>query len=188
MVNDTLAGSARAAHDWGLASWLGGSMYGQFALNPAVAKIDDKRERGKVVNAAWNGYNVVNAISLGAVAVGWFASRLTETRPDRLTEDERRLAMAKDGLTLVALGTGIASAVQGARLAGQEPEGAVPIERGTKPAEETPPAAAKAQRSLAGLGLTNIASGVGLVVVNALLAQRNHSRPPLRRALFRRSS
>ncbi len=47
MVNDTLAQSARAAHDWGLASWLGGSMYGQFALNPAVAKIDDKRERGK---------------------------------------------------------------------------------------------------------------------------------------------
>jgi len=187
MVNDTLAQSARAAHDWGLASWLGGSMYGQFALNPAVAKIDDKRERGKVVNAAWNGYNVINAISLGSVALGWFASRVTETRPDRLTEEERRLAMAKDGLTLVAVGTGIASAVQGARLARQEPEGAVPIERGTKPAQETPREAAKAQRSLAGLGLTNIASGVGLVIVNALMAQRDHSRPPLKRALFRRS-
>jgi hypothetical protein len=37
------------------------------------------------------------------------------------------------------------------------------------------------------LRLLNIASGVGLVVVNALLAQRNHSRPPLKRALFRRS-
>jgi len=98
-----------------------------------------------------------------------------------------QIAMAKDGLTLLALGTGIASAMQGARLARQEPEGAVPIERGTKPAEETPPAAAKAQRSLAGLGITNIASGVGLVIVNALMAQREHSRPPLRRALFRRS-
>jgi hypothetical protein len=188
MVNDTLAQSARAAHDWGLASWLGGSMFGQLALNPAVAKIDDKRERGKVVNAAWNGYNVINAISLGSVALGWFASRVTETRPDRLTSEERSLALAKDGLTLLALGTGVASAVQGARLARQEPEGAVPIERGTKPAQETPPAAAKAQRTLAGLGVTNIASGVGLVVVNALIAQRDHSRPPLRRALFRRSS
>ena len=37
MVNDNLAQGARAAHDWGLASWLGGSMFGQFALNPAVA-------------------------------------------------------------------------------------------------------------------------------------------------------
>ena len=47
MVNDTLAQSARAAHDWGLASWLGGTMYGQFALNPAVAKIDDKSAGGR---------------------------------------------------------------------------------------------------------------------------------------------
>jgi hypothetical protein len=187
MVNDTLAQSARAAHDWGLASWLGGTMYGQFALNPAVAKIDDKRERGKVVNAAWTGYNLINAISLGSVAVGWFASRLTETRPDRLTAEERKLAVAKDGLTLAALGTGIASAVHGARLAREAPEGAVPIERGTKPTVETPPDAARAQRSLAGLSILNIASGVGLVVVNALLAQREHSRPPVRRALLRRS-
>ena len=85
MVNDTLAQSARAAHDWGLASWLGGSMYGQFALNPAVAKIDDKRERGKVVNAAWNGYNVINAAGLAAAAFGWGSSRLTETAAANLT-------------------------------------------------------------------------------------------------------
>src|ERR671910_3749325 len=111
MVNDTLAQGARAAHDWGLASWLGGSMFGQFALNPAVAMIDDKRERGKVVNAAWNGYNLINALSLGSVALGWFGARLTETRPDRLCAEERKLARAKDGLTLAAVGTGIASAV-----------------------------------------------------------------------------
>jgi|SRR5215207_1762502 len=188
MVNDSLAEGARAAHDWGLASWLGGSMYGQFALNPAVRQIEDKRDRGKVVNAAWNGYNIINSVSLGSVAVGWFASRLTETRPDRLNESERQLAMAKDGLTLAALATGVTSGILGARLAKQAPEGAVPIEGGTKPAPETPPEAAKAQRSLAVLGAANIASGVGLVIVNALLAQRSHSRPPLKRALFRRST
>jgi hypothetical protein len=129
----------------------------------------------------------VNALSLGSVALGWFASRLTETRPDRLTKEERKLAVAKDGLTLAALATGIASGVLGARLAREAPEGAVPIERGTKPTDDTPRGAARTQRSLAGLGVLNIASGVGLVVVNALLAQRNHSRPPLRRALLRRS-
>ena len=188
MVNDTLAEGARAAHDWGLASWLGGTMYGKFALNPAVRLIDDKRERGKVVNAAWNGYNLINSVSLGAVALGWFASRATETRPDRLTDRERSLALAKDGLTLAALATGIASGVQGAKLAHQAPDGAVPIEGGTKPAAETPPEAAKAQKRLNGLSLANIAAGVGLVVVNALMSQAGHSRPPLRRALLRRSS
>jgi hypothetical protein len=85
-------------------------MYGQFA-QPGGR--EDRRQRGKVVNAAWNDYNVINAISLGSVALGWFASRVTETRLDRLTEE----------------------------------------------------------RSLA--GLTNIASGVGLLIVTALMAQRD---------------
>ena len=187
-TNDTLADTARAAHDWGLASWLGGSMFGQFALNPSVARIADHSERGKVVNAAWNGYNVINSLSLGSVALGWFASRLTETRPSRLSSRERTLAKAKDGLTLAALTTGVASAVEGARLASIVPEGAVPIERGTKPAEETPKSAARIQRALGALGVANIASGVGLVVVNAVLAQENYSRPPLRRLRLRRSS
>jgi len=187
MTNDTVANVARAAHDWGLASWLGGTMFGKFALNPSVAQISDHRERGKVVNAAWNGYNMINAVSLGAVATGWFASRLTETRPDRLSGKESDLAKAKDGLTVAALVTGVASGIEGARLAKAEPEGAVPIERGTVPAEETPRPAARIQRMLGALGTANIASGVGLVVVNAMLAQANHSRPPLRRALLRRS-
>jgi hypothetical protein len=63
----------------------------------------------------------------------------------------------------------------------------VPVEGGTKPASDTPPEAAKTQRSLNGLGLANIAAGVGLVIVNALLSQAGHSRPPLKRALLRRS-
>lgn len=186
MTNDTVAEAARVAHDWGLASWLGGSMFGKFALNPSVAQISDHRERGKVVNAAWNGYNAINAVSLGAVAAGWFASRLTETRPERLSHRERDLAKAKDGLTLAALVTGAASAVEGSRLAKAEPEGAVPILGGTKPAEETPKPAARIQHTLGALSVANIASGVGLVVVNAMLAQAGHSRPPLRRALLRR--
>jgi len=187
MVNDKIAEGARVAHDWGLASWLGGSMFGKFALNPAVRKIDDKRERGMVVNAAWNGYNVINGLSLASVGLGWAAARFTETRPDRLTERERKLALAKDGFTLAALGSGIASGVQGAKLARQAPDGAVPIEGGTKPASDTPPEAARAQRSLNGLGLANIGAGVGLVVVNALMSQAGHSRPPLKRSLLRRS-
>ena len=188
MTNQTLADSARVAHDWGLASWLGGSMYGKFAMNPAVANISDKSERGKVVNAAWNGYNLVNAASLAAVGLGWFASRFTETRPDKLTGRERDLAKAKDGLTVAAIVTGVATGVQGARLAKQAPGGAVPIERGNKPAEDTPQTAAKIQKSIGALSLANIGSGVGLVVVNALMAQAEHSRPPLRRALLRRSA
>lgn len=187
MTNDTLAETARAAHDWGLASFLGGSMFGQFALNPAVAQVSDKSERGKVVNAAWNGYNLINTVSLAAVAGGWIAARFTESAPPRLTDREKSLAKAKDALTAVAVASGVGSGVQGARLASQGPDGAVPIERGLKPAPETPKAAARAQKSLRLLGTLGILSGAGLVVVNAVMAQAAHSRPPLRRGLLRRS-
>lgn len=188
MTSDTLAGTVRAAHDWGLASWLGGAMFGKFALNPSVRTIGDKSERGKVTNTAWNGYNLVNSLSLAAVATGWLGARATEARPDRLTENERRLAKVKDACTMAGVATGVATGIQGARLARQAPEGAVAVESGTRPAPETPKSAASIQRTIGALGTANIAAGVGIVISNALLAQAAHSRPPLRRALLRRSA
>jgi hypothetical protein len=188
MVSDTLANVTRAAHDVGLAAWLGGSMFGKFAHNPSLKVISNKSERGKAANAAWNGYNVVNALGLGAATVGWAAARFTEARPDRMTGAENLLSFTKDGLTLAAVGSGIANGIQAGRLAKQAPEGAVPVETGTKPAPETPPAAAKIQRSLETLGTVNIGIGVALVATNAVLAQVNYSRPAARRALLRSNS
>jgi hypothetical protein len=187
-VSDTLANTTRAAHDVGLAAWLGGAMFGKIALNPSLARITNHAERGSVSNAAWNGYNAVNAAGLGAAALGWGAARLTEAKPANLSGREKVLSTAKDGLMAAAVLTGLANGVQGARLAKQAPEGAVPIETGTKPAAETPPKAAKIQRSLEVLGNVNIAAGVALVAVNAVLAQTDHSRPAKRRAFTRSSS
>jgi hypothetical protein len=183
MVSDTLSHTTRAAHDVGLAAWLGGAMFGKFAHNPALRRISSHSERGAVANAAWNGYNVVNALGLGAAAAGWAASRLTETRPDKLSGRERTLSAVKDGLMVTSVASGMLNGVQGARLAKQAPDGAVPVDTGTQPAPETPPQAARIQKSIGALGTVNIVSGVALVAVNGMLAQTDHSRPPLRRAL-----
>lgn len=188
MVNDTIANATRAAHDVGLAAWLGGTMFGKFAHNPSLVKISNRAERGSVANAAWNGYNPVNAIGLGAAALGWGAARLTETQTENLTGREQALSKAKDALMGAAVVTGVVNGIQGARLARQAPGGAVPVETGTKPAPETPAAAARIQRSLDVLGNVNIVVGVALVGVNAVLAQTNYSRPSTKRALTRRSS
>jgi hypothetical protein len=183
MVSDTLANTTRAAHDVGLAAWLGGAMFGKFAHNPALRRISSRPERGAVANAAWNGYNIVNALGLGAAAAGWTAARVTETRPDRLSRRERTLSAVKDGLMATSVATGLVNGIQGARLAKMAPEGAVPVETGTKPAPDTPPEAARIQKTLGPLSTLNIVSGVALVAVNGMLAQTDHSRPPLRRAL-----
>ena len=187
MVNDTLQNTTRALHDVGLSAWLGGSMFGKFALNPAVRGIADKRERGKVANLAWNGYNVANSIGLGTAAAGYLAARTTELKDGKITDTERTLFRVQDALMAGAVVTGIANFVQGGRLAKQAPGGAVPVETGTKPAPETPPEAARIQRSLEVLGNVNIVTGIALVAVNAIQSRLATSRPPLRRALLRAS-
>ena len=187
-VTDSIANTTRAAHDVGLAAWLGGAMFGKFAHNPSLTQIASHTERGSVSNAAWNGYNGINALGLGAAALGWSAARLTETRPTNLSDTEKALSSAKDVLMAAAVLTGVVSGVQGARLAKQAPDGAVPIETGTVPAPETPAKAAGIQRSLGFLGNANIASGVALVAVNAVLAQINHSHPAAKRTLLRSSA
>ena len=111
-----------------------------------------------------------------------------EGNPASLTGRGKALSTAKDGLMAAAVLTGIANGVQGARLAKQAPDGAVPIETGTKPAADTPAKAAKIQRSLEVLGNLNVVAGVALVAVNGVLAQTDHSRPAKRRALTRSSS
>ncbi len=187
-VNDTLANTARAAHDVGLAAWLGGAMFGKIAMNPSLEQITSHTERGSVLNAAWNGYNPINAFGLGAAALSWGAARLTETHPDNLSGSEHRLSQAKDGLMGVAVLTGVASGVQGARLARQAPDGAVSVQSGTEPDAETPAAAARIQRSLGALANVNILTGIALVAVNGVLAQINYSHPSAGRALTRSSA
>ena len=188
MVSDSLAYVTRAAHDVGLATWFGGTMFGKFALNPAVEVISERRERGEVLNTAWNGYNVLNAAGLGVAAAGWAGARFTEANPVRMSATENALSVAKDGLMVAAVVTGIANGVQGARLARQAREGAVPVQSGTEPAPETPRQAAGIQRSLDVLGNINVGVGAALIAVNAVLAQVNYSRPTARRALLRRSN
>ena len=97
MVSDTLAYATRAAHDVGLATWFGGTLFGKFALNPAVNVISERRERGKVLNTAWNGFNVLNAAGLGAAAAGWAGARFTEANPVRMSTTENALSLPRTG-------------------------------------------------------------------------------------------
>ena len=173
----------RAAHDLGLAGLLGGNLFGRLALHPSVTEISDKAERGKVVNAAWRRYGAINSLSLLAVAGGWAGARAAEARPRRLSEAERRLALAKDVLVGVVAVSGLATAAQGIRFARQAPGGAVPLDDGDHTAAEATSAQRSAKRRLNVLGLVSLGAEAGLVGVNAALGQEGFRRPPRRRAL-----
>jgi len=173
----------RAAQDIGLAGLLGGNLFGRLALHPSVTELRDKAERGKLVNAAWRRYGTVNSLSLLAVTAGWAGARAQEARPRRLAPAERRLAVAKDVLVGAVAVTGIATAAEGMRFSRQEPGGAVPLDDGAHAAAEASAAEKRMKRRLNTLGLAALVAELGLVGVNAALAQRDFRRPPLRRVL-----
>ena len=173
----------RAAHDIGLAGLLGGNLFGRLALHPSVTQIRDKGERGKVVNTAWRRYGLVNSLSLAAVVAGWAGARAGEARPKRLSDAERRLAVAKDVLVGVVAVSGLATAAQGVRFARQAPDGAVPLADGDHAAPEATVGQRRAKRRLNALGVVSLAAETGLVSVNAALAQEGFRRPSARRTL-----
>lgn len=175
----------RAAHDVGMAGLLGGNLFARLALHPSVTEIRDEAERGKVVNAAWRRYGTINSLSLAAIGAGWIGARAAESANSRLSPTERKLAYAKDALVGAVAVTGLASAAQGMRFAKQAPDGAVPLADGDHAAPSATDQQRRTKRRLNAIGLVNLAAEVGLVAVNASLAQENFRRPPARR-FFRR--
>lgn len=184
--SDTASSAGRAAHDLALAALLGGNLFGRLAMHPALTDVSNSSERGKVLNRAWRRYGTVNSLALITLVGGWVPARLNETRPRWLSPRERRLASAKDAAVGAVLVTGLASAAGGVGFAQQAPAGAVPMRSGRDPAPETPARAAHLKRAVNALGALNLAAEVGLLAVNAALAQTGFRRPPLRRVLRRR--
>jgi hypothetical protein len=178
--------AGRAAHDIGLAGLLGGNLFGRLALHPSVTEISDKTQRGKVVNAAWRRYGVINSLSLLAVLGGWLGARADEAAPNKLSPAERRLALAKDALVGIVTVTGVATSIEGVRFSRMAPDGGVPLEDGDRTAPEASDRQRRAKQRLNVLGLVSLGADLGLVGVNAALAQQNFRRPPRRRALPRR--
>ena len=188
MVSDTVQDVNQVLHNVGMAAWVGGALFGRVAHNPSLNRISSHAERGAVANAAWSAYNVVNACALTTVGLGHVGGRITELRSANLSDRERPFVRAMDAFTAIGLTSGVLSSIQGARLARQAPDGAVPVETGTRPAPQTPATAARIQQSLNVLGLVNVASGLGLVAATGLYWRSAASRPPLSRALRRRAS
>ena len=175
----------RAASQVGMAGLLGGTLFGRLALHPAVTEISDRRERGKVINAAWSRYGVVNSLSLLAVVGGWAGARADEARDANLSSRERRLARTKDLLVGASALTGLASMVEGIRFSKSAPEGGVPLADGDHVAPEATDAQARLKRRLDALGRASLVSNLALVAADAVLAQENFRRPPARRLVSR---
>ncbi len=166
-----LSAAAWAAHNLGLAACFGGQLFGKVALNANLGVLDDPEDRGRLLNTAWNRYNIVNAASFATAAATWFPGRLGLSGKE-IDRQTRNLVLAKDILFAAGALAGLASLVQGRALAGQAPGGAVPIETGTTPSAQTPEKAAALLRSVNLLGNANIAVIGGILGVTSVLSMK----------------
>ena len=109
--------------------------------------------------------------SFATAAATWFPGRLGLSGKV-IDQQTRNLVLAKDVLFAVGALTGLASVIQGRALAGQAPEGAVPIESGTTPSAATPEKAARLLRSVNQLGNLNVAVTGAIVGVTTILSMK----------------
>ncbi len=166
-----LSSTALVLHNLGLATGFGGTLFGKIALNPAVRVIDRVEERGQVANAAWNGFNILNAVSVGTAALTWLVGRAKLTGRE-IDAETRGLVIAKDVLLGASLALGAANILSGASLAAQAPEGAVPAETGLTPTDETPQKARQLMKAIDVMGIVNLAAMAGVIGITALLNMR----------------
>jgi hypothetical protein len=158
----------RSLHKMGLGINLGGTIFGLIALNPSVARISDKSERGRVLNEAWARFQTIGVLAMGVTVAMWRLGGLKEAESDL----DATLAGIKNLLLGGALFTTLASAIVGMRIARQAPEGATPVESGAEPAPETPEEAARSQRLSAFLGSATVALVAGVLGLSSALEVR----------------
>ena len=158
----------RSLHKMGLGINLGGTIFGLVALNPSVARVSDRSERGRVLNEAWMRFQAVATLAMGVTVAMWRLGGLKEAESDI----NASLAGIKNVLLGGALITSVASAIAGRRIARQAPEGATPVESGTEPAPETPEEAARSQRLSAFLGAATVALVAGVLGLSSALEVR----------------
>jgi hypothetical protein len=158
----------RSLHKMGLGINLGGTIFGLIALNPSVARVSDKSERGSVLNEAWMRFQTIGVLAMGVTVAMWRLGGLKEAESDI----DSTLAGIKNILLGGALITTVAAAIAGMRIARQAPEGATPVESGAEPAPETPEEAARSQRLSAFLGAATVVLVAGVLGLSSALEVR----------------
>ena len=167
-----LTTAAWAAHELGLAASFGGLLFGKLALNPNLEVLENKSDRGKLLNKTWNRYNAVNAAAVSTAIATWLTGRSAISGNLALDKEANNLVRTKDALLATAAATGLASIASGLQLTRQAPDGAVPIDSGVSPAPEMSDEAARLLRRVNVLGNVNIAVLGGAIAVSTILSMK----------------
>lgn len=167
-MTPTLTTSAYVLHNLGLAAGFGGSLFGRIALNPSARLVNDKQDRARIVNAAWNGYNIINAVGLGATALTWLVGR-SRISGRSISASARKLVLVKDFLMGATLVSGVINLIGGGFLAKRALQDGISMESGSKAADDAPEDVKSATKLVNWLGVFSLATMAGLIGVSTWL-------------------
>jgi hypothetical protein len=165
----TLVKAACAIHNLSLATAFGGGLFARKALRPAViSEIQDEKERGRLMAAAWNNYNAHNVPAYVLFTATWLVERNAILKL-HIDKETRKLVSFKDVLITGALLTGIATVAASKQLQRDYPEG-IPVS--DKPS--TDPRVERYRRFFRVVGGANIvftgaSLAMGPVIVGAVI-------------------
>jgi hypothetical protein len=169
-----LSTAAWAAHEVGLATAIGGTLYGRTALQPALDVITSPDERDRVSADAWKRFSWINLAAHGVVAATWFVGRSMLSGRE-VTSEARTLTKVKDGLIVASLLTGIGCNVFGRMLGKRIEEGLGPEEiKDRAGAQEEAKKSFGLQRLVGTLGLANLATNIAILGVTTVLAMEGN--------------
>ena len=161
-----LSTTAWVAHDLGLASAFGGSLFGKLALEPAVGDLSEE-ERVRVEDRAWKRFSLWNTIGLAAIGVTWFTGRKLLSGKS-VSRTARGLTITKDALVGSTLGVGAAAMIVGRLLARAKQERqtvSVTYGQGASASQ-----ADKLQRTVDVLGSVQLGLTAAILAVTSILA------------------
>lgn len=164
-----LSSAGWIAHDVGLATSIGGAMFGRWALEPALHDVSSPRERDGVSEVAWRRFSWLNLAAHVAFAVPWFVGRSMLSGRE-VGARGRALTRTKDMLVGASLITGVATMIIGRILGKRVRRGAGPEQARAGDARREASASPKLERTVGLLGFGNLLATLGVAAVTALLA------------------
>jgi hypothetical protein len=175
-MNATLSTTAWVLHDLGLATSVGGAVFGKAGLRRAANSGGMQQDgRGEIISEAWKQFTPINLLSHLSVGVTWLIGRSMLSGRE-VRRSARKLVLAKDALTGVYLLSGLASTATGygaSQLRKEKETGSssvieeMGVGRGNK-AELSQ----QLQRASAMLGTANLVAGAALLGITAVLAMQ----------------
>jgi hypothetical protein len=164
-----LSSAGWIVHDVGLATTIGGGLFGQFALEPSLDEISKPVERDRMSAKAWNRYSWMKLAGHAAFAIPWFIGR-GMLSGNEVSKRARALTLAKDVLVGASLVTGVATIAVGRYLSGKSERSEGPDANRERGEAEAP----MLEKLVGVLGTANTIATVGVLAVTSLLAMEGN--------------